>query len=359
LDIVALIFVEIGQDETLSNAAKLAILPLQMPMAAVALVYPEVLAQAESSVRQLLDKLTEACCLVNEDTPSGQAVIQNIAEVVTKMTTDNGFEKSDWVAANTAFSAYVNAQRHGARRCEAHYLQLMQQSEVPLTDNTEVAMIIANSTKNKSLPTAISDFIEHVWLEVLLTTYTQKNENPELWQKYVQTLDDLTFSVLPPSDEKARQRILNLLPGLIKALRHGFKQIAYDKPKRDRFFKELAVLHVLALDKKTVSADLVLEEGKSAETRLVDGDTENRLEPIKQLPEGSWLAFVTDSGKYWGKLTRKSQDLNQLLFVDKSGEKLLECGAAELAEQLLTGQVSLVSVNQQPITERCIQNLTS
>lgn len=359
LDMIALIFTQIGQDETLPCLVKQAILPMQMPMAAVALSQPEVLFEPESAIRQLLDKLLVAGSLLNEESVAGQAIIQKITEVVNHMTTDRGFEMDGWVSAEHGFSVYLNAQELGAQRCAVHNLHIInQQAEMSRTDNAEAVIIqlIADKLKGKMLPDTINDFLQNVWMDVLVAVYPYRNEQSQLWQKYLQAIDHLVVSVLPPLDEQAKQHILHLLPGLIKALRHGLKQIAYDKVKRARFFKELAVLHVLALDKKATSNNEVAIN-HSVDCRA-DADSENDLLNIIQLPEGSWLAFLSDSGKNWGRLAWKSQDLQRLLFVDKCGEKLLECSSTQLLAQLNTGQANLVVINQHSIIERILDNLT-
>ncbi len=355
LDIVALIFAQLGQDENLPNPVKLAIAPLQMPMAAVALVQPDLLALPDSPVRQLLDKLYAVGSLVNENSTGGQAIIQQIVGVVNKIT-DSDFEIAAWVAADNAFAKYLTAQQHGVQRYEEHYRQLLASSETPLTDNEEVAMIVASRLNNKALPATIRDFLQQAWLQVLLAVYPHKNEQPELWAKHLQTLDDLIFSVLPPSDEQARQRILTILPELINALRYGLKQIDFDKVDRARFFKELAVLHVLVLDKKS-AANVQTNENNPSQSPA-DAVIDSYIAVVQQLPEGSWLEFIADSGQRWGKLAWKSPVMQRLLFVDKSGEKLREYAIAELAELIRSGQARRVNVNQQPITERILENLT-
>ncbi len=355
LDIVALIFAQLGQDENLPNLVKLAIAPLQMPMAAVALVQPDLLALPDSPVRQLLDKLYAVGSLVNENSTGGQAIIQQIVGVVNKIT-DSDFEIAAWVAADNAFAKYLTAQQHGVQRYEEHYRQLLASSETPLTDNEEVAMIVASRLNNKALPATIRDFLQQAWLQVLLAVYPHKNEQPELWAKHLQTLDDLIFSVLPPSDEQARQRILTILPELINALRYGLKQIDFDKVDRARFFKELAVLHVLVLDKKS-AANVQTNENNPSQSPA-DAVIDSYIAVVQQLPEGSWLEFIADSGQRWGKLAWKSPVMQRLLFVDKSGEKLREYAIAELAELIRSGQARRVNVNQQPITERILENLT-
>ncbi len=103
--------------------------------------------------------------------------------------------------------------------------------------------------KGKALPIAIVEFLRNVWSEVLLDAYTDKEEQPERWEKSVQAMDDLIVSVMPPADDHQRKQILKVLPGLIAELRKGLKQISYDKTAQSRFFKDLAVWHIILMDK--------------------------------------------------------------------------------------------------------------
>lgn len=356
IDVVSLIFAHILKDNTLPNQALQAIIPLKMPMIAVALSQPTLLIQSNSPVRRLLDKLVATARFINEDTTSGQAVIEQIKTVAAKLTSDSGFEISEWIASERAFSVYLNAQEQLALRNVTDDQKLKRQSGITHSHNTEVDKIIADSLQpHPSLPPFISDFIKDAWAQVLLNTFLKKHESPHLWQKYQQTLDELIFSVHPPKDEQSRQRLLSLLPGLIKALRHGLKLIDYDKEDRSRFFKELAVLHVLALDKKESSTKTSPDPIKA--TAIQDPDLQYGIDTIEQLAENSWLAFISDSGRHWAKLASKDLASQNVLFVDKLGEKFLECEIIELAKQLLTGHATVVTFNAQPITEYIIENV--
>ncbi|NOU12653.1 MAG: DUF1631 family protein [Methylococcaceae bacterium] len=356
IDIVTLIFAHILQENTLPNPAIQAIIPLQMPMIAVALVQPTLLIQPQSPVRQLLDKLVATARFINEDSANGQAVIEQIKKVASKLTSDSGFELSEWIASERAFSVFLNAQEQLALRTISDDLQLKLQAVNPPTLNPEIDTIIVNTLhRHSSLPLFIHDFIQDAWAQVLLKTFVKKQELPHLWQKYLQTLDDLVFSVQPPENEQSRQRLLNLLPSLIKALRHGLKLIDYDKEDRSKFFKELAVLHVLALDKKESAAKASPPPVKS--TTTVTADLQHCIETVQNLPENSWLSFNSDSGRHWAKLSSKDLDSQNVLFVDKLGEKFLECEIIDLARQLLSGQASVVAFNTQPITEYILENV--
>jgi len=225
-----------------------------------------------------------------------------------------------------------------------------------------VAIAIENSMKGKKLPTAIVEFLRGVWADVLLDAYTHKDEQPEQWEKSVQAMDELIVSVMPPADDNERKQILKLLPGLIAELRHGLKKISYDKSAQARFFKDLAVWHIILMDKK--EAKKTLGDTDKAGTASVEGG-QIKAETIADhssaqaniLAEGSWVAFTSESGRQWGKLLWKNAE--NMLFVGKSGAKIFEIQVAELAEKLRLGQAALVKASEQKITERVLSKLMS
>ena len=136
---------------------------------------------------------------------------------------------------------------------EENVVQLIGSKEVQVSNKKAVAMAIEDSMQGKELPATIAEFLRNVWQDVLLAAYERKDEVPEPWQKAVQVMDELIVSVIPPTDDAERKRILKFLPGLIKELRVGLKQISCDKSAQAHFFKDLAVWHIILMNKKTVA----------------------------------------------------------------------------------------------------------
>ncbi len=357
LDLAALIFNEIEQDKLLPDAVKTALLQLEIPLAAASVGKYSIFTNRDSSVRQLLDDLFAAGMFLNNDESDDQLIRERIAGAVKRITKDSDFELSGWATEAGEFSNYMNKQKQRSQRIEENARQFMVNKQAVASSRKIVAIAIENSTKDKKLPAAIAEFLRDVWSHVLLDAYTGKDEQPERWKKSVQAMDELIVSVVPPADDRQRKQILKLLPGLIAELRNGLKQISYEKSAQSRFFKELAVWHIILMDKKEAKKTV----GDIVSAAPVEGEkiTDDSSEQAGNLAEGSWVAFSSESGRQWGKLLWKDAAAEAMLFVGKNGAKIFELQVAELAEKLRKGQAVIVKFDKKTITERVFLKLMS
>ncbi|WP_027148236.1 DUF1631 family protein [Methylobacter tundripaludum] len=362
LDLVALIFSEIEQDKLLEDSVKTAILRLEIPLAAASVGQYSIFTSEGNSVRLLLDDLFAAGMFLNADEDDDRLIQERIAGAVKKMTKHSGFELFGWMAEAEEFAGYLNKQKQRCQNIEQNARQFMINKQALDSSRKIASTAIENSMKGKKLPTAIVEFLRGVWADVLLDAYTHKDEQPEQWEKSVQAMDELIVSVIAPADDNERKQILKLLPGLIAELRHGLKKISYDKSAQSRFFKDLAVWHIILMDKK--EAKKTLGDTDKAGTASVEGE-QIKAETIADhssaqaniLAEGSWVAFSSESGRQWAKLLWKNAE--NMLFVGKSGVKIFEIQVAELAEKLRLGQAALVKASEEKITERVLSKLMS
>jgi len=88
--------------------------------------------------------------------------------------------------------------------------------------------------------------LQEAWSKVLMLTCLKHGVDSEEWQAALQTMDDLVWSVTPHEDPEARLRLLELVPGLLKALREGMASAAFDPFSTSEFFSQLEALHVQA-----------------------------------------------------------------------------------------------------------------
>lgn len=355
LDLIALIFSEIEQDELLPPSVKTTVLQLEIPMSAVCLGRYSIFTNQNSPIRQLLDDLFAAGMCLNTDEHDDRLIQERITHAVKKMTGNRDFEFHDWVTEAAEFSDYLKQQKQLAQNIEESARQLMINKQALESSRKMVVIAIENSMEGKNLPVAIVEFLRDVWSVVLLDVYTHKDEQPEQWEKSVQTMDDLIISVMPPVDDQARKQILKLLPGLIAELRKGLKQISYNKSAQSRFFKDLAVWHIILMDgkEKTAVDTVTVEDKKIHNEVIVDGNSEQ----AENLAEQSWVEFISESGRQWGKLIWKNTE--NMLFVGKSGVKIFEMQVDELAEKLRLGQAAVVRISEKTLTERVLSELMS
>ena len=358
LDLVALIFSEIARDKLLEDPMKSAILRLEIPLAAASLRQYSVFISVNSSVRQLLDDLCAAGLFLNADEDEDRSIQQRIISAIKKIIKNSGFELYGWLEEADEFSNYLNQQKQRSQNTEEKARQFMMNKQALASSRKIVFEVIENNMVDKMLPTTVVGFLREVWSEVLLAAYTGKDEQPEQWQKSVQAMDELITSVMPPADDNQRKQILKLLPGLIAELRNGLKRISYDKSAQSRFFKDLAVWHIILMDKKekTLKDDALPVECKNIKADVIMDDS---AEIARNLVEGSWVAFFSEAGKQWGKLLWKDAVTEAMLFVGKNGIKIVEIQTAVLAEKLRLGLAVIVKVDEKTITERVLSELMS
>lgn len=351
LDLVALIFSEIERDESLEDSVKAAILQLEIPFSAVSLGRYSVFINQDNPVRQLLDELFTAGMCLNKDGHDDRLIHERMASSVKKLTQYYGFEFLGWKAEANQFSSYRNKQKQLARHTEEDARQFMINKQAEESDTRIIFAAIENSIMGKTLPASIVEFLRNVWSDVLLDAYSHKDEQPEQWEKSVTAMDELIMSVMPPANDLERKQILKLLPGLIAELRKGLKQISYDKPAQSRFFKDLAVWHIILMDKngKTTGDRITVEDKK-----IIMDDSSEQAE---NLAEQSWVAFISESGRQWGKLLWKNTET--MLFVGKNGAKIFEMQTDELAKKLRLGQAAIVRISEKTPTDRVLSELMS
>ncbi len=364
LDLVSLIFAEIRHDATQPDSVKSALLQLQIPMAATCLGQYSVFVNKDNPIRLLIDNLGAAGAFLNNDDYGDHLVHERITGITKRLLNEHGSAFPVWITESDEFSRYLEKHKQRNQIIEERSLQLMQNKEALALSKKTVVSAMDNSMRGKELPAAITEFLREVWQDVLLVDYVRKEEEPGHWQASVQAMNELIISVLPPADENQRSQILKFLPSLIKALRSGLKRISYDKNAQSRFFKELAVWHIILMDKKehktSISAESKRNEPaiEAAEIRpeVLPGSSAKQ---ISNLAENSWVAFELDSGRQWGKLVWRSEATGTMHFVGKNGIKMMEISAAELAEKFRQNQAALVELNDKTITERVLSNLMS
>jgi hypothetical protein len=85
------------------------------------------------------------------------------------------------------------------------------------------------------------------------------------------TMDDLVWSVEAHEDAQARMRLLELVPGLLRALREGLASAAVDPFVTGEYFAQLEALHVQAFQrfKWSMPAPVLVEPEFGADDQLL------------------------------------------------------------------------------------------
>lgn len=93
----------------------------------------------------------------------------------------------------------------------------------------------------------IRHFLVQSWARVVTESMLRFGEDDERTAGYLKAIDDLLWSLRLPDHPQSRQRLLGLLPNLLKCLRSGMALIAMPEPEQQAVLDELMTIHTEAL----------------------------------------------------------------------------------------------------------------
>jgi hypothetical protein len=174
-------------------------------------------------------------------------------------------------------------------------------------------------------------------------------------------MDDLIWSVEPHEDAGARQKLLGMVPGLLKALREGLASAAFDPFSTSEFFTQLEALHVQTFQQTKraeqgaatvaseplaqmveVADEIVLQpQVKPLEAELQPD--EESLRTIDAIHVGSWIELTeADDHKVRCKLAAVIKSAGRYIFVNRAGMKVMEKSRESLAVDLSHGKLRIL-----------------
>src|SRR5690606_23567570 len=231
--------------------------------------------------------------------------------------------------------------------------------------------------------------LQEAWSKVLLLTCLKHGTQSEQWQAALNTMDDLIWSVAPHEQPESRERLLELVPSLLKSLRDGLSSAAFDPFSTGEFFTQLEALHVQALqqfnqpnaqptptavppateissgkplDLPTHTAQpseppapamvevveqitlLAPGESREQEPEINLADNDEALAQVDNLRVGSWVEFQEDEEhKLRCKLAAIIKPTGKYIFVNRTGMKVLEKTRMGLAIEFRRDAIRLLN----------------
>ena len=390
LDIVAMVFDYIFDDERIPDAIKALIGRLQIPVLKVAMLDKGFFSQKAHPARRLLDGLAEAA--VGWDPEEGhegglyRRIEQLVDDVQTRFSDDFGVFES----ALAGLQAYLEDERQAADRQAALSALAVRNREAAdlawqvARDEIETALL------GRTVPAPIRAFLTEHWLALLADLHQKVGIGGEAWKGALATMNDLVWSVAAKSDAVARKRLVEMLPGLLKRLDEGVRCLGLAEAERNAFFSNLVKCHAEAVKAGLSAIDQAAEASVGTDfygdiPTLAHLDEFEPVEPVAELaPEiaemtlralawrdnqlpvpdvtlaglkrGSWIAYRQEDGtEVRAKLSWISPRQGLYLFTNRQGQRAMSINAEGLASKLNAGEVRVLDAA--PLMERAVGNL--
>lgn len=394
INLVSMLFEFILDDRTLPDSLKALIARLQIPMLKVAVLDKTFFSRGSHPARRLLNEIASAAMGWGEqDDAQRDSLYQKIEQVVQRLLNDFTDDPAIFSELLAEFLAFTGDERRRSELLEQRTRDAEEGSARAEMARRQVEQALNERLLGRTLPEVVVRLLREAWSKVLMLTCLKHGVDSEQWHVAMATMDDLVWSVEPHEDPEARLRLLELVPGLLKALREGMASAAFDPFSTSEFFAQLEVLHVQAFQRfKRAVPDLekadpnefdevqrtalsevgielpllelppeeeasaatmveVVEEivllapgqTRSEEDEPVLADDDEALLQVDALRVGSWVEFQEDDEhKLRCKLAAIIKPTGKFIFVNRTGMKVLEKTRMGLAVEFRRNAVRLL-----------------
>ncbi len=405
IDVVAMLFDYILDDENIPPAMQALIGRLQIPMLKVAMLDKSFFSRKSHPARKLLNVLAEAS--VGWNAEQDQALYKQVDGVVKRVLVE--FENNVALFAELLgdFEQYLAKEREKAELHEEQSARMVQGKE-RLREAKQRVRIEVERRCHSTLPKFARQFLVSYWQNLLLVTLIKEGAESIAWKRSLTTMDNLVWSLQPKISLAERDRLVKLLPSLLRTLREGMVLISMREDDFQSFLEQLSSCHASIVnvvprdidaandagqmlsavddpladiaDASSVETIEPVEEDRAVTTatlhRLVeDGaiDVEEItlavtdeapqelvddafMEQVRALKQGAWVEFTQNDGSSLrAKLTWISPVTGVYLFTNRQGLKACDRTLPGLAADLRRGSARVLDAA--PVFERAVSNM--
>jgi hypothetical protein len=367
INLISMLFEFILDDRNLPASLRALIGRLQIPMLKVAVIDKSFFSRGSHPARRLLNEIASAALgWGGRDDSQRDSLYTRIDQIVQRLLHDFVDDPAIFTELLVDFLAFTSDERRRSELLEQRTRDAEEGRALAELARQRVQQALNDRLLGKTLPEVVVRLLQEAWSKVLLLTCLKHGEQSGEWKAGLQAMDELIWSVESHDEPDARQRLLELVPGLLKSLRDGLSSAAFDPFATSEFFSQLEALHVQAFNHVAREADAETTVGESAngtsmmavveEIVLVAPGEQVLSEPSLHLPEddeglmqvgtlrmGSWVEIQEDEDhKLRCKLAAIVEPSGRYVFVNRTGMKVLEKTRMGLAVEFRRGTIRVL-----------------
>ncbi|RJX82024.1 DUF1631 domain-containing protein [Pseudomonas sp. LS-2] len=369
INLISMLFEFILDDRNLPGSLRALIGRLQIPMLKVAVIDKSFFSRGSHPARRLLNEIASAALgWGGRDDSQRDSLYTRIDQIVQRLLHDFVDDPAIFTELLVDFLAFTSDERRRSELLEQRTRDAEEGRALAELARQRVQQALNDRLLGKTLPEVVVRLLQEAWSKVLLLTCLKHGDESNEWKAGLLAMDDLIWSVEPHDEPDARQRLLELVPGLLKSLRDGLSSAAFDPFATSEFFSQLEALHVQAFNHVARAPDAPAGvapdepvDGPSMmavveEIVLVAPGEQVISEPLMHLPEndeglmqvdklrlGSWVEIQEDEDhKLRCKLAAIVEPSGRYVFVNRTGMKVLEKTRMGLAVEFRRGAIRVL-----------------
>lgn len=384
INLVALFFDKVLEDENLPIALQSLICRLQIPVLKVALNDKTFLTDENHPARLLINCITRAGLSFDESKPiERDPLFKTLSEGVHSINKTFNLDHDIFLRVIESVEHKIKAEKKRSEAVESRTQQTETGKAKLSAARTHSQNALYDKIKDIELPLVISEFLTNSWLQVMVLTYVRSGNDSDEWVENEQIIGDVVWASQSYMDEKSKLRQERIIPELVEKISEKLGSIIESESERDSKLLSIKTTLEIACESKPESKPENLDYGPlSAEskTRLGKENAEEKswdemtaLErqnaqyeelseqfytEAKNLQIGTWMEYSEQAkGKNLRCKLSAKIDAENYIFVNRLGFKTLSKTRRQFAYDMQFNKVKLL--DNTPLFERLMNKVVT
>jgi len=313
IEIVALMFQAILQEDRIPPGIRVWFARLQMPVLRLALAEPDFFGTLTHPARELIDRM--GSCVMGFDASgiSGSALETEIKRVVQVIEQYPETGRRVYQLVYDEFQKFLAKYLTG-RASTQKAVSVAQQVEQKETLTIQYTIEMRNMLKDMPVRDEIREFLFKVWAEVLAVAAVRKGPQHADTLAFKKTATDLLWAASAKPNRNDRARVIADLPRLLQKLRSGMTLLGLAPSEQQRHIQTVS----------DTLADAFLSKTQAIGSEQIAAMAEH----LAHLEN-----FVTDDGL--GDLPLDAQSIEMMLGIDTSALDVVADGGSQPSAAML------------------------
>ncbi len=248
IELLSRLFETILSDRSVPPSLQGVIARLQVSALRIALLDPAMLDAYDHPVWVLLDRIVTAATTYPHAYDTRLIALQEFCEkLVQQMAAEPQQDGALYQRSLARLDAFLADQLRRQQRDAEPAVQALTRAEQSEQLQRTLARRLVEQMADIPASATLRRFITGTWAHVLTQSVQRHGDASPQTTAYLKTVDELLWSLKLPDHPKSRQRLLELLPGLLQRLRDGMALVQLPAADQQAVFDELMKVHSEAL----------------------------------------------------------------------------------------------------------------
>jgi len=246
LDTLSLIFEAIFASPDVPDVVKTLLGRLQIPLLKRAILDPAFFADNRHPARQLVNRMARAAVGLPQNIARDDPLCLELAKVADSARTALESKDGDLAPHLAELDALIIRRDEAIQAGALPYVRQVMEHE-----NRENALACAQDWLQKTLAKtsepAFVDFLSVHWVRLMQDACLEEGIGGEAWKNGETTIEYLLWSIQPKQTPEERQKLMTLIPALIKKITAGLDKLGVPQEARKSFMDACFALQTGAL----------------------------------------------------------------------------------------------------------------